>query len=316
MKIGVLTSGGDAPGMNAAVRAVVRAGEYFGHEVYGIKDGYRGLVENDMVLLDHKSVSGMLSRGGTFLGTTRLPEFHELATRKIAAKNLKDRGIDALITIGGDGTYRGAMALSKLGVKTIGLPGTIDNDIAGTDYTIGFATAVETIVDAIDKLRDTSSSHQRVSIIEVMGRRCGDLAVSAGICGGAEFIVTPENHVDKDTMIKAIKRYKEEGRRHAVIVVTENILDVHELAKEISKLSGFSSRATVLGYIQRGGSPCPDDRILASRMGEYAIELLNDGIYGVCVGVRDNRMVYLPFANIVDQVRPKSQLYGLVKKVS
>lgn len=316
MKIGVLTSGGDAPGMNAAIRAVVRAGEFFGHEVYGIKDGYRGLVEDDMVLLDHKSVSGMLSRGGTFLGTTRLPEFLKEETRQVAVRNLKERGIDALITIGGDGTYRGAMALSKLGVKTIGLPGTIDNDIAGTDYTIGFATAVETIVDAIDKLRDTSSSHQRVSIIEVMGRRCGDLAVHAGICGGAEFIVTPENPVNKETMIKTIKHYKEEGRRHAVVVVTENILNVHELAEEISKLSGFSSRATVLGYIQRGGQPCPDDRILASRMGEYAIELLNDGIYGVCVGVRDNRMVYLPFANIVDQVRPKSELYSLVKKVS
>ncbi len=316
MKIGVLTSGGDAPGMNATIRAVVRAGEYFGHEVYGIKDGYRGLVEDDMVLLDHKSVSGMLSRGGTFLGTTRLPEFHELETRKIAAKNLEARGIEALITIGGDGTYHGAMALARLGVKTIGLPGTIDNDIAGTDYTIGFATAVETIVDAIDKLRDTSTSHQRVSIIEVMGRRCGDLAVYAGICGGAEFIVTPENPVNKDTMINAIKRYKKEGRRHAVIVVTENILDVHALAKEISKLSGFSSRATILGYIQRGGSPCPDDRILASRMGEYAIELLDGGIYGVCVGVRDNRMVHLPFANIVDQNRPKSALYSLVKKVS
>lgn len=316
MKIGVLTSGGDAPGMNAAVRAVVRAGEYFGHEVYGIKNGYGGLVDDDMVLLDHKSVSGMLSRGGTFLGTTRLPEFHELATREKAVQNLKNRGIEALITIGGDGTYRGAMAISKLGIKTIGLPGTIDNDIAGTDYTIGFATAVETIVDAIDKLRDTSSSHRRVSIIEVMGRRCGDLAVHAGICGGAEFIITPENPVDKQTMIQAIKRYKEEGRRHAVVVVTENIFDVHELAKEISTLSGFSSRATVLGYIQRGGSPCPDDRILASRMGEYAIELLTDNIYGVCVGVRDNRMVYLPFANIVDQIRPKSGLYSLVKKVS
>lgn len=316
MKIGVLTSGGDAPGMNAAIRAVVRAGDFYGHEVYGIKDGYRGLVENDMVLLDHKSVSGMLSRGGTFLGTTRLPEFLKLETRKKAAKNLKDRGIEALITIGGDGTYHGAMELSQLGVKCIGLPGTIDNDIAGTDYTIGFATAVETIVDAIDKLRDTSSSHQRVSIIEVMGRRCGDLAVHAGICGGAEFIITPENPVDKETMIKTIKHYKDEGRRHAVIVVTEKIFNVHELAEEISNLSGFSSRATVLGYIQRGGSPCPDDRILASRMGEYAIELLNDGIYGVCVGVRDNRMVYLPFANIVDQLRPKSQLYSLVKKVS
>lgn len=316
MKIAVLTSGGDAPGMNAAIRAVVRAGNVYGHEVYGVKDGYKGLVEDDMILLSHQSVSGMLNKGGTFLGTSRLPEFKDVETRQKAFDNLAARGIEALIVIGGDGTYKGAMELAKFGLKVIGMPGTIDNDIPGTDYTIGFSTAVETIVDAIDKLRDTSSSHQRVSIIEVMGRYSGDLAVFAGICGGAEFIITPENPIKKDDMIKKIKRYKNEGRRHAIIVITEKILDVHALAEEISEQSGFSSRATVLGYIQRGGAPCPEDRILGSRMGVYAVELLNDGIYGVCIGIRDSRMVHLPFANIIGQKRPKSELYALIKKIS
>ena len=316
MKIGVLTSGGDAPGMNAAVRAVVRAGISYGHEVYGIKDGYQGMIEDDMILLNHQSVSGMLSKGGTFLGTSRAPEFLKEEVREKAVQNLKNRGIEALIVIGGDGTYRGAMDLTRMGVKTIGLPGTIDNDIAGTDFTIGFHTAVETIVDAIDKLRDTSTSHRRCSIVEVMGRHCGDLALFSGICGGAEFIVTPEHPMNKEQIIERLKKHQKEGRRHAIIVVTENQFDVHEFAKEISEKSGFTSRATVLSYIQRGGSPCPEDRILGSRMGTYAVELLNDDIYGVCVGVRDSRMVHLPFVNVVGQKRPKNELYGLVKKVS
>lgn len=301
MKIGVLTSGGDAPGMNAAIRAVVRTGIAYGHEVYGIKDGYSGLVDDQMILLDSHSVSGMLSLGGTFLGTSRLPEFLEFDVQKKAVENLKKRGIESLIVIGGDGTYRGAMELSKHGIKMIGLPGTIDNDIAGTDFTIGFSTAVETIVDAIDKLRDTSTSHQRCSIVEVMGRHCGDLALFAGICGGAEFIVTPEHPMNREEIIKKLMDHKAQGRRHAIIVITEKIIDVHAFAKEISEESGFSSRATVLGYIQRGGSPCPEDRILGSRMGAYAIELLNQDIYGVCVGVRDSRMVHLPFVNVVGQ---------------
>jgi len=316
MKIGVLTSGGDAPGMNAAVRAVVRAGIMYGHEIYGIKDGYAGLIDDDVILLTHQSVSGMLSKGGTFLGTARSSEFLKEEVKLKAVDNLKQRGIEALVVIGGDGTYRGAMDLTRMGIKTIGVPGTIDNDIAGTDFTIGFHTAVETIVDAIDKLRDTSASHRRCSIVEVMGRHCGDLALYAGICGGAEFIVTPEHPMNKDQIINRLKNLQHEGRRHAIIVVTENQLDVHEFAKEVSEKSGFTSRATVLSYIQRGGSPCPEDRILGSRMGTYAIELLNDGIYGVCVGVRDSRMVHLPFVNVVGQLRPKNELYSLVKKVS
>lgn len=316
MKIGVLTSGGDAPGMNAAIRAVVRSGILYGHEVYGIKDGYQGILDSNFVRLDHESVSGMLSKGGTFLGTARVPEFKDLDVQKRAVENLNEKGIEALIVIGGDGTYRGAMALSKLGIKCVALPGTIDNDIAGTDYTIGFQTAVETVVDALDKLRDTSTSHQRCSIVEVMGRNCGDLALVSGICGGAEFIITPENLIPKEDIIERLKEHKKNGRRHAIIVITEKILDVHKFADEITEKSGFSSRATVLGYIQRGGNPCPDDRILGSRMGAYAIELLNDGIYGVCVGVRDSRMIHLPFANVLDQARPKNELYKIVKKIS
>ncbi|MDY0075217.1 MAG: 6-phosphofructokinase [Acholeplasmataceae bacterium] len=316
MKIGVLTSGGDAPGMNAAIRAVVRSGEVYGHEVYGIKDGYQGMIDGKIQLLTHQSVSGMLSLGGTFLGTSRAPDFVHLEVRQKAVEHLKEHGIEGLIVIGGDGTYRGAMDLGKMGIKTIGLPGTIDNDIAGTDFTIGFHTAVETIVDAIDKLRDTSTSHQRCSIVEVMGRQSGDLALFAGICGGAEFIITPENPMNKTEIIEKLKKHKSEGRRHAIIVITEKILNVHEFANEITEKSGFSSRATVLGYIQRGGSPCPEDRILGSRMGTYAVELLNDDIYGVCVGVRDSRMVHLPFSNVVGVKRPKNELYNLVKKVS
>ena len=316
MKIGVLTSGGDSPGMNVAIRAVVRAGIKAGHKIYAVYDGYRGLLDEKMKLMSHESVSGIITLGGTVLGTSRVPEFLEHETRLIAVENLKKKGIDALVVIGGDGTYRGAMELTKLGIKCIGIPGTIDNDIAGTDFTLGFHTAVETIVDAMDKLRDTSTSHQRCSILEVMGRKCGDLALYAGICGGAEFILTPENPVDKDKMIKSLTKYKKEGRRHAIVVLTENICDPHALAIEITDKSGFSSRATVLGYIQRGGSPCPMDRILGSRMGRYAVELLSKDIYGVAIGVSNERMIHMPFNNIVGQPRPKNELYELVKQVS
>jgi len=316
MKIAILTSGGDAPGMNSAVRAAVRTAINLGFETYGVLDGYKGLVEDNMFLMNRKSVSGLLSSGGTALGTSRLPEFRQLDIREQAVANLKKRNIDALICIGGDGTYNGAMELSKLGIKCIALPGTIDNDICGTDFTIGFNTALSTIVEAIDKLRDTSNAHRRVSIIEVMGRKCGDLALFSGICGGAEFIITPENPVDKETIIARLKKFKDEGRRHAVIVITEKLLDVHELASEISEKSGFNSRATVLGYIQRGGTPVAQDRILASRMGSYAVELLKEEIYGVCVGVRDDKMIHIPLINVIGQRRPKNELYKLVNKIS
>ncbi|HLS99921.1 MAG TPA: 6-phosphofructokinase [Acholeplasma sp.] len=315
MRIAVLTSGGDAPGMNAAIRAVVRNGIEQGHEVYGIWDGYRGLLEDRFFQLTSKDVSGMLSQGGTMLGTARVPEFKEVPVQMVAYDNLKNRGIDALIVIGGDGSYRGALALHELGIQTIGIPGTIDNDVYGTDYTIGFHTALDTIVDAIDKLRDTSSSHRRCSIIEVMGRTSGDLALYAGICGGAEFIITPENPLDKEKLIKTLKKHHEEGRRHAIIVVTEQQFDVHKLAAEITIRSGFSSRATVLGYIQRGGSPVPADRILASRMGAFAVEKVMEGLSGVCVGVKNDELVTSPLSEIINHPKERAELYDLVRKI-
>jgi 6-phosphofructokinase 1 len=316
MKIGVFTSGGDAPGMNVAIRAVVRSALNTGNEVYGIRDGYVGMVNGDFFEMNHRSVSGIIVDGGTFLGTSRLPEFTQKKVRQQAVDNLKKEGIEALICIGGDGTYHGAMELGKMGIKCIGLPGTIDNDIAGTDFTIGFHTALKTIVDCIDKLRDTSSSHKRCSIVEVMGRKCGDLAINAGICDGAEFVITPEHPVSKDVVIETLKRHVAEGRRHAIIIVTEKQYDVYALAKELTEKSGFATQATVLGHVQRGGSPSPEDRILASKMGKFAIDLLNKGIFGVCVGVRDSQMVYQQFSNVVDQERPKNPLYNLIDDLS
>lgn len=315
MKIAVLTSGGDAPGMNAAIRAVVRTGIANGHEMFGVQDGYLGLLEDRIFPLTSKDVSGMLSAGGTMLGTARVPEFKEIPVQMVAADNLRNRGIEALVVIGGDGSYKGALALHNLEFQTIGIPGTIDNDVYGTDFTIGFHTALNTIVDAIDKLRDTSSSHRRCSIIEVMGRTSGDLALYAGICGGAEFIITPENPINKEKLISTLKKHNEEGRRHAIIVVTEQQFDVHKLAAEISIKSGFSSRATVLGYIQRGGRPVAEDRILASRMGSFAIEAIMAGVSGHCIGVRNDKLITTPLDQVVDHKKDRAELYELVNKI-
>ncbi len=316
MKIGVLTSGGDAPGMNAAIRAVVRTGLYYGIDVYGIKNGYQGLLINDMILLGHNDVSGMLTKGGTFLGTARSKEFMTADGKDKVILNLKERKIDALVVIGGDGTFYGAEALSQLGVKVIGIPATIDNDLGGSDYTIGFNTALNTIVDAIDKLRDTSSSHQRCSIVETMGRNGGDLALFAGVCGGAEFIITPQHPIDKNYMINKLAEWNREGRRHAIIVTTENIFNVYELAEEISEKSGFATRATVLGYIQRGGNPVPTDRILATQLGSYAVQLLVNGIHGVGVGIRQDQLTHASFNEVLNEKVDRSHLYELIDKVS
>lgn len=315
MKIAVLTSGGDAPGMNAAIRAVVRTGLQYGHEMFGVVDGYRGLLEDRFISLTSKDVSGMLNQGGTMLGTSRVPEFKEIPVQQVALDNLRNRGIDGLVVIGGEGSYKGALALHNLEFPTVAIPGTIDNDVFGTDFTIGFHTALNTIVDAIDKLRDTSSSHRRCSIIEVMGRTSGDLALYAGICGGAEFIITPENPIDKDKLISTLKRHNQEGRRHAIIVVTEQQFDVHKLAAEITIKSGFSTRATVLGYIQRGGRPVAEDRILASRMGSFAIEKLMEGQSGICIGIHNDELVTHSLLEIVNHPKDRAKLYELVKKL-
>ncbi|HKL61177.1 MAG TPA: 6-phosphofructokinase [Acholeplasma sp.] len=317
MRIAVLTSGGDAPGMNSAIRAVVRTALFNGMEVYGVYDGFRGLVAGNFEKMTRKSVSEILSRGGTVLGTARMTSFQQKEVREIALENLRKEGIEGLIVIGGDGSYKGALALNEMGFPTIGIPGTIDNDLGGTDFTIGFHTALATIVDAVDKIRDTASSHQRCSIVETMGRHCGDLAVAAGLSCGAEFIITPEHPMDKEKMIENLKRHKIEGRRNAIIMITENTTNVYELAQEISERSGFACRATVLGYVQRGGSPTAEDRILAGRMGAYAVELMKQGISGVAVGVSHNDLIYMDYQKAI--IRDKSSmqdLYELIGKIS
>ena len=316
MRIGVLTSGGDAPGMNACIRAVVRACLRAGDQIFGIYDGYRGLIEGKLKEFDRKDVSEILNLGGTILGTARLPEFKYEQVRKLAVDQLKKYDIEALICIGGDGTYTGALRLHEMGIKTIGIPGTIDNDIASTDFTIGFSTALNTACDAIDKLRDTSSSHQRCSIIEVMGRHCPDLALYSGICCGAEYIITNETGLDKERLLKDLKENRLNGRRHAIVVVSENVTDVYQLAKEVEEYSGYECRATILGYVQRGGTPTPEDRLLAARLGKYAVDLLHEHVTGVAVGVIKNELHYTPIEEALLMVNePNNELKDLVKKI-
>ncbi|MDX5630453.1 MULTISPECIES: 6-phosphofructokinase [unclassified Brenneria] len=302
-KIGVLTSGGDAPGMNAAIRGVVRAALTEGLEVFGIYDGYLGLYENRMVQLDRYSVSDVINRGGTFLGSARFPEFREDNIREVAVQNMRDQGLDALVVIGGDGSYMGAKRLTEMGFPCIGLPGTIDNDVAGTDYTIGYFTALETVLEAIDRLRDTSSSHQRISIVEVMGRHCGDLTLAAAIAGGCEFIVLPEVEFSPKDLVEEIKVGIDKGKKHAIVAITEHICNISELAKYIEKETGRETRPTVLGHIQRGGSPVAYDRILASRMGAYSIELLLQGYGGRCVGIQNEKLVHHDIIDAIENMK-------------
>lgn len=290
-KIAVLTSGGDAPGMNAAIRAVVRKALQEGLEVVGVQKGYSGLINGELIPMNRNSVSDIIHRGGTILRTARCPEFKKEKVRQHAANLLKDNGIDALVVCGGDGSFTGAKLLSKLGVKTIGLPGTIDNDLAYTDFTIGFDTALSTISDAINKLRDTSTSHDRVSVIEVMGRNCGDLALYAGIASGAEAIIVPEVDFDKDKLCDEIIQEKSRGKTHTIVVVAEGVGDSESLAKYIEEKTGAESRATILGHIQRGGTPTPMDRVLASKLGAKAVDLLLEGKTSRVVGVRDNKVI-------------------------
>lgn len=294
-KIAVLSSGGDAPGMNCAIRSVVRAGIANGLEVYGVVNGYKGLVDGEIYKMERSSVTNILNRGGTVLGTARLPEFKEDEVALKGVKNLQDLGIEALVCIGGDGTYQGALKLHRFGINCVGIPGTIDNDIASTDYSIGFDTAVNTAVDAIDKLRDTCNSHKRCSVIEVMGRYCGDIAYAAGIASGADVIISSETNYDEDTLIEFVKKAsKEEYRRHVLIVITEHITDARALASRISKETVYECRATILGHIQRGGRPSPFDRVLATRLGVEAVNTLLKGESGVCMGIINNEVVATP----------------------
>ncbi|MFR7846153.1 MAG: 6-phosphofructokinase [Thomasclavelia spiroformis] len=311
-KIAVLTSGGDAPGMNATIRAVVRAGIHEGLEVFGVEDGYKGLVEGRIFPMTRDTVTNIINRGGTILGSARLSEFSKDEVAQIALEQLKNRGIDALVAIGGDGTYRGALKLSKMGLYCIGLPGTIDNDIASSEFTIGFDTAVNTAVDAIDKLRDTSNSHQRCSIVEVMGRYCGDIAYAAALATGADLVITSETGFSLEEVIKTVKKSKIKSR-HVLIIITEHITDVRELAKQIQEYTGFDSRATILGHVQRGGSPSPFDRVLASRLGIAAVEELLKGEGGKCMGVFHNEVVATP---IEEALTMKKQMFKGYKELT
>ena len=289
-KLAVLTSGGDSPGMNAAIRAVVRTGLVNKFETFVVYDGYKGLYEDRIDKVDHLFVSEIIHRGGTIIGTARLPEFLKLAVQKRAAKNLKAKGIHNLVVIGGDGSYKGALALSKFGINVVCLPGTIDNDIVSTDFTIGFDTALNTAVEAIDKLRDTSTSHQRISIVEVMGRDCGDLALFAGAATGAELILTAERKISKTEIIKILAKQRKKGKKHGIVVVSENLLNLDDLAKYIENQLKVEVRTTVLGHVQRGGYPSASDRVLATRMGVRAVEALIEKIPTSCIGIIANEV--------------------------
>ncbi len=315
-RIAVLTSGGDAPGMNAAIRAVVRVAIFNGLKVSGINRGYSGLLEGDIVDMDVASVGDIIHRGGTKLRSARCKKFMKPEGVARAAEVLKVFGIDGLIIIGGDGSFRGAQKLCELGIPTIGIPATIDNDLGYTDYTIGFFTAMQTVVDSIDKLRDTSMSHNRCSVVEVMGRNCGDLALYAGIAGGSEFIITPETGFDKELLIDAITKSNKSGKKHAIVIVTENMLNVVDLTIEIEKRTGFETRATVLGHVQRGGDPAAFDRVLATEMGEYAVDLLVNGQSGRAVGLKGMEYVDYDINFALNKKREiPNKRYGLVGRL-
>lgn len=288
--IGVLTSGGDAPGMNAAIRAVVRTAIYNDMKVFGIRRGYNGLIYGDLREMNIASVGDIIHRGGTILHTDRSDEFRTPEGMKKAKNIIEVFGIEGIVVLGGDGTFRGALDLSRMGVPTIGIPCTIDNDINCTDYTIGFDTATNTVVDAINKIRDTVTSHQRANVIEVMGRGRGDIALYAGVAGGAEHIIMPEVPFDINDLCKRLIQGRDRGKRSHIVLLAEGMFDVNELCQEIEEKTGIETRATVLGHIQRGGSPTVTDRILASRMGYHAVKLLKEGIVNRLVCIRNNKI--------------------------
>lgn len=289
--IAVLTSGGDAPGMNAAIRAVVRAGISMGLNVKGIRRGYAGLIEGDIIDMDARSVSDIIHRGGTMLYTARCPEFKTQEGVDKAIASCKEHGIDGIVVIGGDGSFRGARDLSLGGIPCIGVPGTIDNDISSTEYTIGYDTAINTAVEMADKLRDTAQSHDRCSVVEVMGRRAGYLALQTGVACGAIAVLVPEVEFDlKKDVIEKIKAVHKTGKKHFVVVVAEGVGGVVDIAAKIEEETGIESRATILGHVQRGGIPTARDRVMASQMGYRAVELLNKGIGNRVITFVDNKL--------------------------
>ncbi|MBS4534788.1 6-phosphofructokinase [Clostridium sp. D2Q-14] len=315
--IGVLTSGGDAPGMNASIRSVVRTAIYNGIKVVGVKKGYDGLINGNLEEMGLSSVADIIHRGGTKLRTARSEEFKTEKGRKKALNILKVFDVDGLIVIGGDGSFRGAKELSKLGVPTIGIPGTIDNDLGYTDYTIGFDTAINTVLDAISKIRDTSTSHGRANIVEVMGRSSGDIALYSGLAGGAESVIIPEVGNDVDEVCQKIIKGRNRGKLHSIIMLAEGIGKADELSKEIESKTGIETRVTILGHIQRGGSPTAFDRILASKMGSEAVKLLLSGESGKAVGIKDNRIINMDIDEALNvESKLDKDMYELTKILS
>lgn len=316
--IGVLTSGGDAPGMNAIIRSVTRAAIDSGMKVVGIRHGYEGLLKKDIVELDLRSVSGIIKRGGTMLYTARSSAFATADGVKLAAKNCKELGIDGIVVAGGDGSFRGARELTKAGIPCIGIPATIDNDICCSEYTIGFDTAANTAVEMIDKIRDTAQSHDRCSVIEVMGRNCGDVALHSGVAAGATAIIVPEVEFDFERdIIKRIEETKKTGKNHFVILLAEGVGGANEIVNAIQKATGIESRATVLGHVIRGGAPSLKDRVVASEMGVYAVDLLEKGQGNRVVVMKDGKIIDL---DITDALSLKKEfnrsLYDVALKIS
>jgi 6-phosphofructokinase 1 len=316
-KIGVLTSGGDAPGMNAAIRAVVRTGIYNGLEVFGIMRGYAGMIENDIIPMHSRSVANIIQRGGTILKTARCKEFFEHDGRKKAYANLRKLGINGLVIIGGDGSFRGAHKLSEeFDIPCIGLPGTIDKDIAGTDFTIGFDTAVNTAVEAIDKIRDTADAHDRLFIIEVMGRDAGYIALHSGIATGAENILIPERKTDIEELVSSLLEKERRRKLVNIIVVAEGDRGAEDVANIIKeRVPSADTRVCVLGHIQRGGAPTCMDRLIASRMGYSAVECLMEGRHNVMIGIVNNKMHYTPLEKAVKAKQKISEDWLKIVKI-
>lgn len=317
-KIAVLTSGGDSQGMNAAVRAVVRSALYYGIEVFGVQRGYQGLLNRDIFPMDLRSVGDIIQRGGTILQSARCLEFTKPEGQQKGADILNEMGIDGLVVIGGDGSYKGANKLSKLGIKTMALPGTIDNDISYTDYTIGFDTAVGVVVDAINKLRDTMSSHERSSIVEVMGRHCGDIALHAGLASGAETILVPEMPYDLNEVADRMRDNFVRGKRHSIVIVAEGVGKGEDVAQALKdRHASLDARVTVLGHIQRGGTPTPGDRNLASRLGDFAVRKLIEGESDKGCGIIKGELTLTDIDLVVNTKKEFDvELYELASRLS
>lgn len=317
-RIGVLTSGGDAPGMNAAIRAVVRCGIYNGIEVYGVNKGFNGLIHGDIVPLDARSVGEILQKGGTILQTARCLEFKEEAGAQKGTEMAKKFKLDGMVVIGGDGSFCGARVLCRHGIPTIAMPGTIDNDINCSEYTVGYDTCLNTVVSAVDKLRDTSSSHERCSVIEVMGRGAGYIAVEAGIATGAEVVLVPEfeYNFEKD-VIEVIKKGIKRGKKHCIVIVAEGVGGADDIAKKIEEKTGMEARATILGHVQRGGSPTVMDRVIASQMGAKCVELLLEGKQNRIVCKRNGQITDVDIEEGLNMKKTLDpNLMGLICKLS